>query len=225
VNSLESLARVQVRFRQRPTSTLVFMESCELLHPPGSLTEPVRFAYASYLAELADRLTIEEQAVPELYALVEEGLSALLDGPATGAFLRGFELKLLVRAGYGPQLSRCHTCRRPLGAETQATLDLRTGRILCTECGGAERGPAVAVKATVLTRLGALKDPPLRECQAQSLGAIDPEAADLMGRFLELHLTRPLKSLEVIAQALASTKQPAGTTSASARACDGDPAS
>jgi len=222
VNSLESLARVQARFRQRPGTTLAFLESCELLHPPGALTEPVRFAYASYLTELTDRLTVEGNPVPELYTLLEEGLSVLADGPATGSFLRAFELKLLVRAGYEPQFGQCHSCQRDFAPDKHAALELHHGRILCTECGRTERGPTTEVGTNVLSQLTTLKDAPLGHCRHQSLGELDSEAADVSGRLLALHLTRPLNSLKVIAQATAKPKQPVSQPSSDGRAAAGD---
>ena len=223
VNSLESLARVQARFRQRPGTTLAFLESCELLHPPGALTEPVRFAYASYLAELTDRLTVEENPVPELYALLEEGLSELVDGPATGSFLRAFEIKLLVRAGYEPQFGHCDSCQRDFAPDNHAALELRHGKILCSDCGRAEHGPTTEVGTNVLSRLTRLKETPLGHCRHQSLGELDSEAADLSGRLLALHLTRPLNSLKVIAQATAKPKQPVSQPSPDGQVAAGNP--
>ncbi len=46
---------MRVHFRQQPGAGLAFLESCELLAPTAPFSEPTRFAYGSYLAELADR--------------------------------------------------------------------------------------------------------------------------------------------------------------------------
>src|SRR5438105_8896938 len=69
-NCLEPFTRVCVHFRARPNASLVFLDSCDLLHPPGVLTEPAKFAYGSYLVELVDQLTAEAQPVRELYELL-----------------------------------------------------------------------------------------------------------------------------------------------------------
>lgn len=97
-NSLEPLARVRVYFRQRDEASLAFLESCDLL---GAVTtEPARFAYGSYLAELTEQLTVEWNPVENVYDLLESALRELDRGPASAAFLRGFELQLLTAAGF-----------------------------------------------------------------------------------------------------------------------------
>jgi len=207
VNSLEPLARVQARFRQRPGASLAFLESCELLRSPGNLTEPVRFAYASYLAELTDQLTVEGQPVPELHALLDDGLSVLARRPASGTFLRAFELRLLACAGYEPQLGRCHTCRSPLNAEGPALLDTHHGTIVCTQCAAADRGRSlVEVESRALQRLAELQTVPLDACDAELLEGMGTEAAAITGHLLALHLSRPLKALRFIAQTQAGAK-------------------
>src|SRR5664279_1400929 len=71
-NCLDPFTHVRVHFRTstRPGSSLVFMESCDLLHSTGSLAEPNKFAYGSYLIELVDQLTEEAHPVPEVYRLL-----------------------------------------------------------------------------------------------------------------------------------------------------------
>ena len=58
-NCLDPFTRVRVHFRTRPGASLVFMDSCDLLRPPGALVDPAKFAYGSYLVELVDQLTAE----------------------------------------------------------------------------------------------------------------------------------------------------------------------
>jgi DNA repair protein RecO (recombination protein O) len=202
VNSLEPLARVQAHFRQRASSSLAFLESCDLLHPPGELTEPVRFAYASYLAELTEQLTVEEEPVPELYALLNEGLSVLASRPASGSFLRAFEIRLLAHAGYEPQFDQCRACRRALATHQTSFLDLQEGTLLCAACAALTPAPELQeVGSAVLGRLAGLKHTPLAACGAELLEGFASEAACINGRLLALHLSRPLKSLKFIAQA------------------------
>src|SRR6185295_10141752 len=110
--------------------TMVFMDSCDLLRPPGNLADPAKFAYGSYLIELVDQLTAEGQPVADLYGLLTEALDELSGGAATGAFLRTFELRLLHYAGYGPQLQNCGQCDRKIDATAAAFLDPAHGTIL-----------------------------------------------------------------------------------------------
>ena len=200
--SLEVLARVRAHFRRRPNASLAFLESCELLTTTADLTEPRRFAYASYVVELVDRLTAEDHPVPELYDLLGEALAALENGPATGGLLRAFELQLLIRTGYAPPLDACALCDEPLRAAEPAFLEVSRGAFRCVRCrGGAS---VVEIAAGVLERLSSLRDRPMHECRSYRFGAAAADAAQLTGRLISQHLTRPLESPKLIAQLAAS---------------------
>jgi DNA repair protein RecO (recombination protein O) len=196
-NSLEPLARVRVHFRRRPHASLAFLESCELLASTAALSDPVRFAYGSYVAELADQFTIEEDPTPALFALLDQALSELERGPATTPFLRGFELQLLTHAGFEPQLEQCTRCGRAWTAGEQAALSVSHGTVSCTACRP-EQEMTIAVDAGLLLRLNELKSLPLAACRGRGLGSWSGEAGQLTGRLLALHLPRPLRSVDLI---------------------------
>jgi DNA repair protein RecO (recombination protein O) len=198
-NSLEPLARVRVQFRTRPHASLAFLESCELLVSTAGLIDPTRFAYGSYLVELVDRLTTEDDPVPTLFALLDEALAEIERGPATAAFLRGFELQLLSRAGFEPQLDRCTRCQQPWAEGVPVSLSVSHGTFSCGACRS-DAEASVAVDAALLPRLAELKTLPLAACRSRPLGALAPEAGRLTGRLLSLHLARPLLSVKLIEQ-------------------------
>ena len=198
-NSLEPLARVRMYFRLRPGASLAFLESSELVRPPAGLTDPKRFAYASYLTELVDQLTVEEHPVADLYALLDEALSVLAEAPPTGGLLRGFEMQLLARTGYDPQLDRCVECRRYLAENEPAYLNATHGTFSCPTCNQSGR-PLVLVASGLLAQLQTLKSLSLLDCRALHLGALAADAARLTGQLLALHLSRPLRSLKLIEQ-------------------------
>ncbi len=198
-NSLEPLARVRVRFRQRPGAGLAFLESAELLAPTTPFAEPVRFAYGSYLIELADRMTLEDEPARDRYALLAEALDELERGPATTAFLRAFELQLLSHAGFEPQLERCARCERAWRDDETAWLSLHHGTLACGPCRPMDEAP-LEVAAALLARLERLKSQPLASARATPFAAMAAEAALLTGRLLALHLARPLQSVKLIEQ-------------------------
>jgi DNA repair protein RecO (recombination protein O) len=198
-NSLEPLARVRVHFRQRPQASLAFLESCDLLVPLGNLLEPSRFAYGSYLAELADQLTVEGHAVTDLYELLDEALSVLQEGPASAALLRAFEVQLLTRAGFAPEFETCHHCHGDLSGAAPALLDPMHGTFSCRDCRS-RNAASIEITAGVVSRLRMLRESSLRECRRLPLGPQAAETAQLTGRLLAQHLSRPLQSLRLIAQ-------------------------
>jgi len=202
-NSLEPLARVRVNFRQKPTANLAFLESCELLSSTAAFSDPMRFAYASYVAELADQLTLEDDPVPAMYALLEEALGELERGPATSALLRGFELQLLTHAGFEPQLDRCTRCGRAWSVDEPTHLSVSHGTVTCVTCRVSEDA-GVPVSAALLARLAELKTIPLAACRERPLGPLAQDAGQVTGRLLALHLTRPLRSVKLIEQLAAN---------------------
>ena len=204
-NCLDPFTHVRVHFRTRPGASLVFMESCDLLHSTGSLAEPNKFAYGSYLIELVDQLTEEAHPVPEVYRLLREGLAELQRGAATSAFLRVFELRLLHHAGYDPHLQSCARCQQSVLAAERAYLDTLQGSILCAACRGADQR-LVPLAGQTLAALTTLKTATLGEARQHRFSAgLAAEAATLLGHLLALHLPRPLRSVKMIA-ALASER-------------------
>lgn len=198
-NSLEPLARVRVHFRQRPQAGLAFLESCDLLSAAGGLVEPARFAYGSYLAELADQLTVEGQAAEDHFELLDDAVAVLQEGPASAALLRAFEVQLLVRAGFAPEMESCHHCHVPFGGAATILLDPMNGTFSCPDCRS-RNASSIEVAAGVVSHLVSLRQASLRECRSRSLGTDASEAALLTGRLLAPHLIRPLRSLRLIAQ-------------------------
>jgi len=198
-NCLDPFTRVRVHFRVRPGASLVFMDSCDLLQPPGEFVDPMKFAYGSYLTELVDQLTAEAQPVSELYVLLNEGLNELRSGAATAALLRGFELRLLHCAGYGPELLHCARCHRTVQSDERAFLDPLHGSMVCSSC----RTPGeslLPVAGRTLSMLEAIRIAPLGNVRTRRLGhATAAEAAQLLGHLLALHLPRSLRSMKLIA--------------------------
>ena len=197
-NCLNPFTLVRVHFRQRRSATLVFMDSCDLLRLPDTLAEPLKFAYGSYLVELVDLLTVEAEPVPKTFHLLADALDALRSGPATPAFLRSFELHLLADAGFAPRLDGCDSCQEELAAGTPCGFDATTGALLCSTCK-TRRENLVDVSEAVRAALVRLID--LDPAAARSLRlqeGVRGETADLLGRWLSLHLPRPLKSLGLI---------------------------
>jgi len=198
-NCLDQFTRVRVYFRSPPGAGMVFLESCDLLTPPGLLAEPAKFAYGSYLIELVDQLTAEAHPVAELYSLLAEALDELRRGAATAAFLRAFELRVLHHAGYEPQLQSCMRCHRSLLSAERAFFETQGGGMLCAECrvGGES---IVPVAGETLAALESLKTTALADASKRRFQpATATESAQLMGRLLALHVPRPLRSVHLIA--------------------------
>lgn len=133
----------------------------EVLDPhPGLQSDLDRLGHAAYIAELVDGFGLPEENRP-LYRLLVEGLELLDAGGDPAMVLRAFELHLLDRLGYRPQVFACVAC----GAEIRPVAQFfswREGGVLCPACGPGR--PAARPLA-----LGALKV--MRHIQRSSLAA------------------------------------------------------
>lgn len=146
---------------------------------------------ATALAETVDKLTPDRERALSTYSLLLGGLQALAAaGPSS--VVPAFLVKLLSLSGYHPQLGACAGC----GARG----DLRffspsMGGAICDVCRREERG-ALHVPADRLQLLARLL--------AADFGhPADPQAVDevtrLLQRYVEYHLERPLRSLDLLA--------------------------
>jgi DNA repair protein RecO len=95
----------QARFK--PSKTDLF-ELLELdVHPRVlSLAQDLRcLGHASYVCELIERMLPEGEPAPEVFALVDATLATICTTGTSARLLRALELKLLLHAGYLPDLT------------------------------------------------------------------------------------------------------------------------
>ncbi len=195
VNVLEPFTHVDVTLRLRPGRDLAFVNACVLRDAPISLARDLmKFAYASYVLELTDRMVREHEAGPDTYELVRDALALLEHGDAEPGVLRAFELHLLRLTGYEPELDRCRRCGTTAAGATMYVHPARGG-VLCVRCRG--EGRAYQASPPVLERLIAF--------QRMRFSALDPEpfrlapgmaaeARALVRCFFASNLTAPLAS-------------------------------
>ena len=89
---------------------------------------------ASYLIELIDRFTYEEQENHPLYQVLVESIKHLDGGEDVFIVTRYFELRLFDHLGYRPQLASCVNCGKEIKPEDQF-FSFEKGGILCPGCG------------------------------------------------------------------------------------------
>ena len=132
--SLDLFNHLFVRISKKRRSSLGFLEQAVLRAPFLPLRQCVgRYALASYLVELLDRMAPEEGAGPEMAQIFEFALSAL---QAIGEVepddrLRSFmELRAFSALGLQPELERCVRCGETPGG-TRLGFSVPDGGILC----------------------------------------------------------------------------------------------
>jgi len=95
-----------------------------------------RTGYASYVMELLDRFTYEQEGGnPSLFNLLVDTLARLCGTAEVWAVVRYYEMRLLDFLGFRPQLFECANCRNPIQAVDQYFSPL-AGGVICPNCGG-----------------------------------------------------------------------------------------
>jgi DNA repair protein RecO (recombination protein O) len=190
--SLQLFSRAQVQLAAGRTLEVVTqaraLDICYQLR-----TDMARYAHASYVAELLDAVTEEGLADPPLFELLVETLSALDSGGEPTTLVRAFELKLLGRLGYGPELASCASCGAEIGGKARG-FSATQGGVLCGKCLAAAGGgtPLSAGAARALREL--------RELATQELAGkrmnerTRQEVGRLMKAYLPFHIGRELRS-------------------------------
>ncbi len=93
-----------------------------------------------YLAELVDRFTVERHPSAPTFELFATALRHLdLGTYAPGLVCRWFDLHLLDRAGFRPELGRCVLCDRAL-EETAHLFSPAAGGVVCRSCRALAEG-------------------------------------------------------------------------------------
>lgn len=192
-----NLLDVQVE-RRRPTS-MPRLELARLHHAfLGIRRETARFALATYLMELLDRLAPEggpPRDMERIYRFAQ-GALALLDDATVGAKLRVLlELRALDALGLRPEFGRCVRCGEALGnAAGRVGFHIADGGPVCERCSGGNAALIETHRGT-LRALEQSLDFPLERQDRIALGerALG-EARTVVTRFLRFHVGIELRS-------------------------------
>ncbi len=200
VNVLEPFTHVDVTLRLRQGSDLAFVNACVLVDAPISIaSDLMKFAYASYVLELTDRMVREHEAGPDTYELVRDALALIESCAAEAGVLRAFELHLLRLTGYEPELDRCRRCSTAVTSGTTMYVHPARGGVLCIRCRG--EGRAYQASQPVLERLMAFQRTRFAGGDIERFRlapAMAAEARALVRCFFAANLTAPLASEKLL---------------------------
>jgi DNA repair protein RecO (recombination protein O) len=178
--------------------TIDIITQAELAESYPALREDlVRTTYASYIVELLDRFTVEEDPDQRKYKLLSDALGWLAVTKDLRLATRYYELRLLSLAGYQPQLFRCVSCGEQIEQEDQFfSADL--GGLLNPDCQTVDRSarPISAVGVKVLRYLQ------IRDWETVSVlhlkSHVHSELEGLMHYYLRHILERDVKSIDFL---------------------------
>jgi DNA repair protein RecO (recombination protein O) len=167
---------------------------CELIDSLAGLRSDLdRLGAAVYLAELVDRFTEERQENRQVYNLLLLCLRGLNGGKDRTLTLRYFEMQLLERAGFRPQLQFCASCNGRIDAVVNAFSGM-AGGIVCESC----RADSAVLRPLSVNGLKVLRHLQTNSYEQSLRLRLDPvlvaEVEDLLGRYLRYVLEHEVRS-------------------------------
>lgn len=169
------------------------VSQAEIITPYQEFRENLEMmAHASYICELLDTFTEEEQPSTELFALLLTAFALGLQGRFSLA-VRAFEVRLMQELGYAPQLYHCLSCGSAVSSGLSFSAE---GGVLCSRCAPQFKGAVPLSNGTweLLKRLSEW-DVGRFSILHPSAGALR-ELEQLMRKYIDFRLDYPLKSLE-----------------------------
>ncbi len=186
---------------ERPNKTLHKVNEFAVLRSHRVLREDLdRLVLGSTAVEAVALGVEEEEAFPNLYHLLAEGLELLEEAARPHLVMQGFLLHLLRLLGYLPELSVCVRCRHGVPSRDGAYLSPSQGGLLCAGC---QQGTSDAfpVSSAALGFLRGASDSTLRVMDRISiLPLILQEVSAILQAFLRHVLGRSLRSAEFLAR-------------------------
>ncbi|UOQ46448.1 DNA repair protein RecO [Halobacillus salinarum] len=113
-------------------SGLGSMSQGEMMTSLRSIREDIVLAaYASYLAEMTDRLIDEKQPDPFLFEQLLQSFIWIAEGKDPAIISMIYELKIYKKAGFAPQLDQCVNCG---STSAPFSFSISEGGYLCSSC-------------------------------------------------------------------------------------------
>lgn len=178
---------------------LDIVTDAQIVDPYKQLHEELkRLSYAYYVAELLDKLTVDDEENRPVYDLLIATFDALNSTAALDLAARYFELHLLNLLGYRPYLFDCAGCQEPLTEEADRW-SAAGGGMLCPRCAAREP-QALVISLPAFKALRFLQREPIAATE-QLVRLSEPlrrEIERVLRATLRPILERELKSVEFL---------------------------
>ncbi|MFO0691427.1 MAG: DNA repair protein RecO, partial [Myxococcota bacterium] len=200
--TLDLFNQLAIEGRTRPRGGMGFLERARLVDPHlGLRREPARYALASFLVELFDRLSPEAMEAAEarpLFALASRSLGLLERVRPTPSLRILLELRVLDALGLRPEFARCVRCGREPGEHVSdahgVNFHVPDGGLVCSACARGQEG-LVPIALGTLRSLATGLARPFEALPDHVLPAAGVrEAARLVFRFQRFHVGVELRS-------------------------------
>jgi len=174
------------------------LNHAEIIHSHHRIRDDLyKAAYASYMAELTDRLLADQEANAFLFEQLKASLQGLEEDKDMQILGFMYEMKIWMLAGYMPQLDECVSCGSSQG---DMRFSVGMGGILCERCR-LKDAQSIPLSAGIWKLIRILAQADIRR-----LGQIDvkPETKatikQLMRSYFDAHIGLQLKSRQFLEQ-------------------------
>lgn len=202
---LDRFAHISFVFYERRGEGMAYLSQADLIRAYfGVAADLSRFACASALVELTDRLVTGEEPVPAIFALLRDalGLCETVGLDDLEKLFWFFCYRMLRELGYRPHLDACAVCQKTVEGEN-LFFSPEKGGLVCRRCAN-PRGTYQRIAAGTVTMLKQAEQSSLEEVvrakiSAQQVG----ETANLLRGMLtyQVGVTEPIRSLEFMVKA------------------------
>jgi DNA repair protein RecO (recombination protein O) len=196
---LEPFTRVTLQLAQgRDLLIVTQADTVDAYLPLGE--DLVKTGYASYVVELLDRFTYEDESENHaIFVLLTEILGRIATEPDPWLAIRYFEVRLLDFLGYRPHLFKCANCGKEIQPVDQF-FSPAAGGVLCPTCGAGLPG-AWRISMEALKHFRHFQRSSYPEAQrARPSPEVQNELETLMQRYLTYLLERGLNTPGFIKQ-------------------------
>ncbi|MCK8824473.1 DNA repair protein RecO [Fuchsiella alkaliacetigena] len=157
-----------------------------------------QMSYASYLAELVNELTVDQERDQALFALLLTSLNLLSKEENLMLVVRFFELRLLRLLGYQPELKCCVECDTALEELTKLKFSSQQGGVICGDCSAKDQYAMYLSKGSVAI-MNRLLEIDYRHLNRLKLPVKSrQQLAKVIPNYLQSILEKPLKTLDFI---------------------------
>ena len=185
VNSLTIFSLVELEFRERRSSDLVWLESCELIDGfPGIRSDYGLVSRASYIVEMTEILFPPNVPSSEMFQLLRFALGSISRKGNIEETTIIFQARVMKIGGFGINLSKCGLCGRPYRGRGRALFYPPSGSIVCSACKR-ESALTPGMSPNTVRVLGQLQSPCLSF--SNTLG-FNEETLEELKRVLTAHI-------------------------------------
>ena len=158
-----------------------------------------RSAAASVVVDVLDKISVEGQPEPQLFAMSATTLDVMEEAPieSLGALVLAFLVKAMAMHGYRPQLESCACCAQEVGESREFSVS--GGGSLCPQCGALDAS-TVHFSAEGRAWLERLMQSRMADIPSLDMPpAAERDCFDLVRAFVAYHVPARLRALDYYA--------------------------